>query len=115
MAFCLMLASCGDKKDVPSTEAAIPADSLISGEKMIHILADVQIIEAGLAAERNEGAPPSKPGIYYKAIFKKYHISQVRYEQNMRYYSQNPAKMSKLYDKVIAELETRQKMFRPGR
>ncbi len=116
VALCILFVSCGEKKDIPSTEVAMPSDSLISSEKMVHILADVHIIEAALVIERTEGlVKKEKPGLYYRGIFKKYHISQSRYDENLRFYRQNPAKLSKMYDKVIEELETRQKKFHPTR
>ena len=116
MALCILFFSCGEKKDIPSTEVAIPSDSLISSEKMVHILADVHMIEAALLIERTEGIEKKeKPGLYYRGIFKKYHISQGRYDENLRFYRQNPAILTKMYDKVIEELETRQKKFHPPR
>ena len=114
LSLCFLLVSCGEKKDIPSTEVAIPTDSLISSEKMIHILADVHMIEAALLLERNESIESKeKPDLYYRGIFNKYHISQSRYDENLRFYRQNPAIMVKMYDRVIDELETRQKKFHP--
>ena len=116
LSLCFLLVSCGEKKDIPSTEVAIPTDSLISSEKMIHILADVHMIEAALLLERNESIESKdKPGLYYRGIFNKYHISQSRYDENLRYYRQNPAIMVKMYDRVIDELETRQQKFHPSK
>jgi len=114
IALCILLAACGEKKDIPSTEVKIPEDSLISSDKMVHILADVHMVEAALLIERNE-APEAKEKarFYYQGIFKKYHISQRRYDENLRFYRQNPAILSKMYDKVTRELETREKKFHP--
>ena len=113
-AICLFMASCGEKKDLPSEEAPIPSDSIISAEKMVHILGDVHMAEAALMMERNQGQDSKvKPELYYSGIFKKYHISQRRFDENLRYYRQNPAVLSKIYDRVIQELETRQKFFPP--
>ena len=112
----LLLASCGEKKDIPSTETAIPADSLISSGKMILILADVHMVEAALLLERNEGKESKeKPALYYQGIFTKYHISRIRYDENLKFYRRNPAIMLKMYDKVIDLLETREKKFHPGK
>jgi hypothetical protein len=114
--FFVLLVSCGKKKDIPSSEVAIPADSLISEENMVHVLADAHMIEAALVIERNIGVVSTeKPGLLYQGIFNKYHISRARYDENLRYYRQNPTLLTKMYDKVIGELETRQKKFHPGR
>ncbi|MEI7500279.1 MAG: DUF4296 domain-containing protein [Bacteroidota bacterium] len=106
----LLLVSCAEKKDFSSATNPMPADSLISSEKMIHILADVHMIEAALSIERNEGLDSKDKTIfYYEGIFNKYHISRGRYDANMKYYSQNPSEMLIMYDKVIREIESRQK------
>lgn len=114
VAVCLffLLVSCAEKKDVPATGDSMAPDSLISREKMIRILTDVHIIEAALLLERNEGQKSKdKPGFYYEGIFKKYHISRNRYDANLKHYSQNPSEMAGMYDKVIQEIENRQKKF----
>ena len=114
LAICLFVTSCGEKKDLPSEEAPIPSDSVLSAEKMVHLLADVHMAEAALMMERNQGQDSKvKQEAYYRGIFKKYHISQRRFDENLRYYRQNPAVLSKIYDKVIQELEARQKFFPP--
>jgi len=108
--FFFLLVSCAEKKDVPLVKDSLPPDSLISREKMIHILADVQMVEAALLLERNgELESKHKPWFYYSGIFAKYHISRSRYSANLKYYSQNPSELAKMYDKVILELESRQK------
>ena len=109
---CFLLVSCGQKKEIPSTEAAIPADSLISPEKMIHIMADVHVVEAALMLQRNKDMESrTNADFYYQGIFKKNHISQSRFNQNLKYYSQNTSEFVKMYDKMIQELENRQKSF----
>jgi hypothetical protein len=105
------LISCADKKYVPiSLTDTISSDSLISQEKMIHILADVHMIEAELMLDRNAGQGSNDlTRYYYEGIFKKYQITRTRYDANLKYYSQNPALLGKMYDKVILEIELRQK------
>ena len=49
--------------------------------------------------------------MYYEGIFKKYHISRNRYDANLKHYSQSPSELSKMYDKVIREIEIREKSF----
>jgi len=106
----LLLASCGEKKDITYREDTFPADSLISPDKMVLILTDVHVVEAALLLERNEGKESKeKPGFYYQGIFAKYHVSQQRYDENLRLYRQNPAAMIKIYEKVITMLEERKK------
>ena len=109
---CLLLVSCGNRKEIITADAAIPADSMISSEKMIHILADVHVVEAAILLERNRGLVSKvDPGFYYQGIFNKNHVSQARYDENLRYYQQKPTEFIKMYDRVIRELENREKQF----
>lgn len=77
-------------------------------------MADVHIIEAALLIERNEGVvSKEKTTCLYDGIFKKYGLNRAKYEYNLMYYSQNPESFSKLYGKVIGQLESQQKKFSP--
>jgi len=108
----LLIVSCTEKKGETVKEEVMPSDSLISPEKMIHILADIHVIEAGLVVERNDHADSKiTAALYYEGIFKKYHISRIRYDANLKHYSQNPTEMGKMYGKVIREIEIREKSF----
>jgi hypothetical protein len=106
----ILLISCAEKRNVPSVADFMPADSLISQQKMIYILTDVQMIEAALLIERNEGRDTKDKSVFfYDGIFKKYHISRSRYDANMKYYSADPSEMARMYEKIIREIENRQK------
>ncbi|MEI6173768.1 MAG: DUF4296 domain-containing protein [Bacteroidota bacterium] len=108
----LLVVSCTEKKGETVKEEVMPSDSLISPEKMIHILADIHVIEAGLVVERNDRVDSKvAAAMYYEGIFKKYHISRNRYDANLKHYSQSPSELSKMYDKVIREIEIREKSF----
>ncbi len=116
IAISCLLVSCGEKKDIPSSEVEMASDSLISPEKMVLILGDVHLVEAAMLLDQSAGKEIKVNGdLYYQGVFRKYHISRQRYDENLKYYRQNPAKMSKMYDKVIRDLETKEKHFPPGR
>lgn len=107
---CMLLHGCGNKKVVPGTNVSISADSLISEEKMVLILADVHVAEAAMLLERNNGlSVKDKQAFYYQGIFSKHHVSGSRYEENLTFYRQNPDNLAKMYEKVTAILENRQK------
>ena len=109
---CTLLFACREKNDVPTSQTAIPADSLISPDKMILILADVHVLEASMLLERNDGqGSRDKPRHFYQGVFNKYHISPERYDQNLAFYRKNPEDFEKMYEKVIEVLEKRQKTF----
>jgi hypothetical protein len=111
----LILLSCGKKEKIAVYPENFIADSIITETKMVCILADVHIVEAALLMERNEGVGTSTdPAFLYQGIFTKYHISKFRYEENLKYYSMNPALMVGIYDKVILLLAEQQKKFAPG-
>jgi hypothetical protein len=97
---------------VPGQTDLVSADSLISPGRMILILTDVHVAEAALHAEQNSGPGPKRgPEFYYAGIFRKYHISPARYEQNLAHYRQNPGEYAKMYEKVIAIIESQKKNF----
>ncbi|MCX6269112.1 MAG: DUF4296 domain-containing protein [Bacteroidetes bacterium] len=108
----MLLVACGEKKKAPESSEAIHADSVISQNKMILILADVHVIEASMLLARNEGGSSKEmTAYYYKGLFGKYHISPARYDQNLLYYRQNPENYAKMYEKVIKILENQQSRF----
>ncbi|MFH1161620.1 MAG: DUF4296 domain-containing protein [bacterium] len=93
-------------------DSSIAADSLIPESEMILILADFHYIEAALQIRRNRGEDASEQaGYYYAGLFRKYHISRQRYQQNLEYYRRDPEVFIKLYEKVNQELVDREKKF----
>jgi hypothetical protein len=107
--FLLMLfAACGKHKDVPATSDIISADSLIPQDKMVLILSDVHMAEAGFMLERNTGAKQKDVAGFYQGIYKKYRITAGMYDQSVKYYRQKPEVYVKIYEKVVTVLESRQ-------
>ena len=106
----LMMASCGERRPEPyDPTAVLPADSLISPEKMALILSDIHLAEAGLQLDRNRGeASGTKPSFFYEGIYRKYNITAELYAKNLRYYTTNPELYVKVYEKVIGILEQKQ-------
>ena len=95
--------------------AAIP-DSVISENRMVMIMADVHLVEAGLEAERNAGKlSPDRSDSLYRGLFLKYGISVKTYEGSLQFYSQDPERFAKMYNQVIAVLESQQKRMFPGK
>jgi hypothetical protein len=108
----LVLLSCGKSEKPEALPSGFVQDSVIPEITMVCILADVQILEGALVMERNEGVvTKGKSERLYQALFLKYHISRKKYESSLRYYSMNPGLFVKMYDKVILQLEQKQKMF----
>jgi hypothetical protein len=106
----MLFFGCREKTDKSGLPVGISADSLIQPGKMALVLADVHVVEAAFLNDRNEGLNSNEtPGYYYEEIFKKHHVSRERYEQSLTYYRHNPERYSKIYEKVVAVLEARQK------
>ncbi|MEI7895441.1 MAG: DUF4296 domain-containing protein [bacterium] len=105
-----VLFACREKKELSVVPVTVPADSLISGETMILIIADMHVADAAMMLARDADADPDKDqGFYYMGIFRKYRISPARYDMNVSYYRQNPENFAKMYEKVIEVLENRAK------
>ncbi|MEI7980527.1 MAG: DUF4296 domain-containing protein [Bacteroidota bacterium] len=90
----------------------VPSDSLISREKMVRLLVDIHIIEAALVVKRSDGGEQDDLSVqYYKAVFRKYGISRYRYDQNMKFYRQDPEEFGKMYEEVVSNLTSRQENY----
>lgn len=111
--FLLVVAGCAKKSDRLS-ENLLPQDSVISETLMIQILADVHILEAGIQMKKNRGIHTGAVAEQlYNGLFAKYRITESRYRKNLEYYQRNTAAFEKLYQKVIAEIDSR-KSFVPA-
>lgn len=91
------------KTEVPKN--IIPEDSIVK------IIADVEIIEAGLSlsqVSQDTVVPATKK--YYGTILKKYRITQKRFEESLSYFSTNPERFEGIFEKVINELSRRQSL-----
>ena len=89
-------------------KAILPADSIIPEPVMVQLLADVHILEAGLLVKRNHGEKTiAMAQVWYRDLFAKYHISEERFKENLRYYQWDTEEYSALYDKVLAEIRSR--------
>ncbi|MBU1011702.1 MAG: DUF4296 domain-containing protein [Bacteroidetes bacterium] len=83
------------------------AKLVISEEKMIDILFDVQLSEAYLANNRDlgEGENKSLSAKYYKDIFEKHQISRQQFDESLKFYQNNLPKLRILYDSVAKRIE----------
>jgi len=114
--FSILLVSCFSCSNpvMDERKAMMPPDSVIPEAVMVELLADVHVLEAGLLNIRNHGKKiTGLPDVYYQALFRKYRISQTRFQLNLTYYQWDPDVYSALYDKVIAELKKRKRWI-PG-
>jgi len=107
----ILLFACAPEQN-PEETLQLPADSIIPEAQMIILLADVHLIEAALLIARNRGTNTRDIGhFYYDGLFKKYRISQERYQKNLEFYREDPDYFIQLYKKVNKELKEREKNF----
>jgi hypothetical protein len=110
----LLLPGCSEQEKVSPTSELFPADSILSRDRMISLLTDVQIIEGALVLHRNRGLSTSDDaGLYYAALFHKYRISRRCYLENIKYYQEDPEDFVKMYDVVVQRITNRQQNYDP--
>ncbi len=83
-------------------------DTVISEEKMIEILVDVQITEAYFL--NNDPSIRSKDfntlsPQYYKYIFEKHQITKAQFDESMKFYVEDLPTFKILFDSVTARLD----------
>jgi hypothetical protein len=82
-------------------------DLLIEKEKLIKILADVQLAEALVQDERSE-FKDSLSAVYYKQIFDKYGVNRALFDTTMSRLGSNPDLMEEIYTQVIKNIEKKE-------
>ena len=82
-----------------------PPDDLIGTEKMVMILADVEITESALRQKQNYGHEISElKEEYYHAIFTKYEVSREQFDRSLAWYKEDLITIDKIYEDVITRL-----------
>ena len=80
-------------------------ENIIPKDKMILVLADMQITEAYLKGLRKEGHKVADTSLlYYKMVFKKNDVTSSSFEESLLYYRQDLAVLDQLYADVITRL-----------
>ncbi|HEU4716533.1 MAG TPA: DUF4296 domain-containing protein [Bacteroidia bacterium] len=127
--FVLLVASCSHKGNVADRKP----DDLIPEDKMIGVLVDVHLLEASLVSNSVGPLPRPQAGnpgqvnmpvvqeqiiakkIPYYDVFKKNGVTQAQYESSLRWYTQHPDVLDKMYDAVIEQLVRRQAAVQAGK
>lgn len=80
-------------------------ENLIVREKMILILADVEIVESTLRQKQNTGQEiGSLREVYYHTVFKNHEVSKELFDSSLLYYKQDAVTMDEIYEDVITRL-----------
>lgn len=97
----LMGSSCSS---LSSEDTDIPVD-LIPRDKMIIILADMQISEAFLDDLRKSGVRTNDSSLlYFQKVFIKNQVSPLEFENSLLYYKKNLEQMDMIYTDVVTRL-----------
>ena len=82
---------------------------LLTEQEMIDIMYDVQILEADMNYRKSNGKMiGDMPREYYQQLFEHYGITDSIFNQNMRYYTHDPAIMERIMDSVMERLTKEQ-------
>ena len=94
-----LLAACGNKSKT------IMPSRLLTEQEMIAIMYDVQILEADMNYRISNGKMiGDMPKEYYQQLFEHYGITDSIFDENMRYYTRDPATMERIMDSVTQRL-----------
>ena len=94
-----LLATCENK-----SKTVMPSH-LLTEQEMIAIMYDVQILEADMNYRKSNGKMiGDMPREYYQQLFEHYGINDSIFNQNMRYYTQDPPIMERIMDSVMERL-----------
>lgn len=98
----LLLSSCYSTHD---NEILPPPKSLIDQEKVVMILADIEIAESALRQKQNHGHEiGNTKEIYYRTIFNEYEVTREQFDSSMTFYKQDLDVIDKIYEEVITRL-----------
>src|SRR5210317_883676 len=82
-----------------------PPDDLIETDKLVLILADIEITESSLRQKQNYGHEISTlKEEYYHAIFNKYEVSREQFDRSLAWYKKDLKTIDKIYEDVITRL-----------
>lgn len=97
----LFLMACNSFQEV---EKEIP-EGIIVEDKMVLVLADMQIAEAYLSDIRSTSKRlKDSTLLYYKKVYNKYGISKSEFEKSLIYYKEDLQNLEQIYTKVVVRL-----------
>ena len=106
----LVLLVCSCKEKHPE----IPAD-IIPVDSMVHIQADVELIEAYLLTIRLKRERDSIGVVKYNELYAKHGLTRESYQKNLQYYLDHEIQMRELYTKTLEELNKREAELKAGK
>lgn len=95
--------SCSDSSQMETKEL------IISEEKFIIMLEEIHIFEADYQIEKISDLKSAENNliINYKNLFEKHNVPSSDFEKCMKYYSNNPEKLSQIYSEILENLKNK--------
>lgn len=84
-------------------------DGILSEKKMQAVQVDMQLAEAMISLNSKEFPDNAHKEALYRSIFRKYDITQAEYDSSLVWYGRHLDIYMKVYDRVLADLNKRQK------
>ncbi len=84
-------------------------DGILSEKKMQAVQVDMQLAEAMINLDSKEFSDNARKEALYQSIFRKYDITQAEYDSSLIWYGRHLDIYMKVYDRVLADLNERQK------
>ncbi|MDD4646194.1 MAG: DUF4296 domain-containing protein [Bacteroidales bacterium] len=104
----LILFSCGNKQTSPET-------GILSEKKMVELIVDTHLVDAILSVENSRGEEKRDLGLfYYPSVLEKHGITKAQMDSSVSWYMKNPEAYTRIYEKVIKELDNRQSAISPA-
>ena len=99
----LFFYSCSDSSQMETKKL------IISEEKFIIMLEEIHMFEASYHLERTSDLKSAENNliINYKDLFKKHNVSPSDFEKCLKYYSNNPEKLSQIYSEILENLKNK--------
>lgn len=94
---------------LPLLACNISGRKVMPQEKMVEILTDIAIVEAGNGLDSNIASyKPSQWKGDYAFVFRKYGADDSLFRSSYRYYFNRPEQFSKIMEQVITNLQSRE-------
>jgi len=104
---CLLFACSNSDEKIP--------ENILSETKFELLLKEIHLVEATFELHKTKGMGKAKNELAnsYQNIYSEYAISEEDFKTSLEYYSVNPEKLEKIYDKVLEELTKERTTLNP--
>ena len=92
-----------------STACSKVPDDILSEKQMQAVQLDMQLAEAMINLNNKDFPDNAHKEALYQSIFRKHQITQAQYDSSLVWYGRNLDIYMKVYDRILADLNKRQK------